>query len=1697
MQLAPRLRHAAKRAQTRAPYICLSCRLQSTQRQSTSDYSDSDRTSRDAFQPDVEGLNPDSPRAQKRRQKQYPKQHQPIEFPVAGQDRTLQLQGKEHYKTAFESTAAAQKDDRVSPIRKMAGQSTLEDGTVIREDGILGVTLSRAMLGPPQGSSPALTRSQKRTTRSRDWTDSRAATNIRKVGAAQPLRTLENEAIVRTHATTKVETGDLFRKHSVSQARVEHVSMRKDTAQRHKEALYQWRQQAIRTTRLQHVEMDRSLSNTQKNLLTMKMGTALSASRSEARRNMWLAGDSDVISTAERSLDESLDRDRDRRLKRGDTDSLAGLDVTITRGQRTLNFSSAAGQYKFWSRVAQAWISAGGYEAQECPPWFPQDAWHRPPIEDRPRDEQAGERSLEPPVPSNKDTPWVVRYETGLSGEITEKWNPADAKISESLLSMIDTHQALSAEMDDARAGLAKQTNQEVIFTSYQPFLPATTDPATEIRSSADTEDHKDSSLVNSAARSVSETEDAYPASINQTRQENVGANASYQPFPTATQGAGPERRSATATETEKACSTVYDNGEVFIYQPIPTVTELDERRTHSTTTPVSDNSVSAAKVANETTSEAATRDALSSTTSTRTTTRSQETSPNTNSAPSYFPFSSKRPMTDMSAITGVAQHHARLMHYSRSARQQAAAAVDVAHETPFPAAYPSSKQPDIRTRLRQWQDLHGNKEEDRKQDEILDDDPDSDGFSNATTRLPGVSSSRGNEITEEDERQAQAHFMNSEADEVDNGFDTRTLQMGDLVELEYLNQDRESVIAVFVRRVTATEGQFFTMSGRWTFAADRLVPYSIPGWVSPKAVEPLLEYLPIPKTSEEREKLMQQAYAEDLSVPRGVAGPLVNRMVQFWTESQEIYRNNASSLDNAHNILAHETDLRYGSLVSAATTLLQVPADSLPDTALFTVRAALTRAGFAFNIDRRSHRLTGYLQIRSKEQVKMVGYVRRWIRDWQDDLAKRAALQGEGDVRALRQLKTPNTAQYVYSFIDKVRKIVARSREDRQPTHSGTISPSKKRFPITIDQNSVKVTTDLQFSDQETEIVRFLEAWTCSTLFLGLPRLQSLPPLLLQATGLYEDFEMDRGTGWMFLQELGTIMPYENRVRFDQHLLLPSSQHSKPLQNLMANLLEMKDNPRFSDSMKGLRRDWGKMPVYCIDEASAQEIDDGLSIERAGANEWWVHVHVANPTAFFERDHPLAKMARHMGESLYMPERTYTMLPRWATLRHFSLAKDRPCLTYSVKLDSEGQIKEHKINSGFIRNAISLTKDEVQELIGQADTGPKRQKHTLTVGGELPPRSVRKSDTSNITYEQVQELKTLHMLAQKRSDIRRANGGVFYHTERPEVEVWQQWTGSGLAWDHPHRRGRRSVEGDPIIRTETREMGNHFSASSSPSQMMVQEMMLLAGEVSGMWCAERQIPALFRGTVRRPGLPDPDAFLDEILEPAERASPTGERPMHLGLDYLIFIGAAAMRTRPVKHKTLGLGHYNKVTSPLRRYGDMIAHWQIEAALREEARRGSNLVTQNNKADRSFLPFSSPVLETIMLGLQPREQMIMRSKMHANMYWNIMLMFRAFHYHECELPFYTPVDTTKPRMQVWVSNVADRHSHNRVATGVNVELNMPVAMYEPGFLGMEAAMRGDVWEAEIEMVDVQHRVLRCRPVRLVERPDVQSRGIGG
>ncbi len=104
-------------------------------------------------------------------------------------------------------------------------------------------------------------------------------------------------------------------------------------------------------------------------------------------------------------------------------------------------------------------------------------------------------------------------------------------------------------------------------------------------------------------------------------------------------------------------------------------------------------------------------------------------------------------------------------------------------------------------------------------------------------------------------------------------------------------------------------------------------------------------------------------------------------------------------------------------------------------------------------------------------------------------------------------------------------------------------------------------------------------------------------------------------------------------------------------------------------------------------------------------------------------------------------------------------------------------------------------------------------------------------------------------------------------------------------------------------------------------SAAIVREMMLLAGEAAGRWAWERKLPFVY-SSQEAPALP-------KDLPKSDR----GDRL--LSEQYLRRKGmrASVIGTECLAHQGLGLPFYSQVTSPLRRYQDLLAHYQLRSYL--------------------------------------------------------------------------------------------------------------------------------------------------------------------
>jgi exoribonuclease-2 len=195
-----------------------------------------------------------------------------------------------------------------------------------------------------------------------------------------------------------------------------------------------------------------------------------------------------------------------------------------------------------------------------------------------------------------------------------------------------------------------------------------------------------------------------------------------------------------------------------------------------------------------------------------------------------------------------------------------------------------------------------------------------------------------------------------------------------------------------------------------------------------------------------------------------------------------------------------------------------------------------------------------------------------------------------------------------------------------------------------------------------------------------------------------------------------------------------------------------------------------------------------------------------------------------------------------------------------------------------------------------------------------------------------------------------------------PEIEAIANWAHKRKAWRYT--QGAISINmPEAMIKVKGEEISIDI-LDDSRSRQLVAEMMILAGEVAARYGQTHNIPLPFRGQPQ-PELP-PD---EELLQ-----LPAG------------FVRACAMRRcmpksemsiTPVRHAGLGLNTYTQATSPIRRYSDLLTHFQLKAHLRGEV-----------------LPFSAEQLKEVMMTVTSTTQELTMVERQTNRYYALEYLRR-------------------------------------------------------------------------------------------------------
>ena len=216
---------------------------------------------------------------------------------------------------------------------------------------------------------------------------------------------------------------------------------------------------------------------------------------------------------------------------------------------------------------------------------------------------------------------------------------------------------------------------------------------------------------------------------------------------------------------------------------------------------------------------------------------------------------------------------------------------------------------------------------------------------------------------------------------------------------------------------------------------------------------------------------------------------------------------------------------------------------------------------------------------------------------------------------------------------------------------------------------------------------------------------------------------------------------------------------------------------------------------------------------------------------------------------------------------------------------------------------------------------------------------------TYRLTYDDVDEM--LHLSLQN----------------EPEIADLAKWANLRKNW----RKAQGSIQikmPESVIKVTEEEEITIELLDGSQSRSLVAEMMILAGEVAGKYGAEHSLPLPFRGQPQ-PELPSEEELLQLPPGPVRfcalrRCMPRSETNM-----------------TPVRHASLGLDTYVQVTSPIRRYTDLLSHFQIKAHLQGKE-----------------LPFSREELQEIVYSVTSVAYEATLVERQTNRYWGLEYLRR-------------------------------------------------------------------------------------------------------
>ncbi len=347
-------------------------------------------------------------------------------------------------------------------------------------------------------------------------------------------------------------------------------------------------------------------------------------------------------------------------------------------------------------------------------------------------------------------------------------------------------------------------------------------------------------------------------------------------------------------------------------------------------------------------------------------------------------------------------------------------------------------------------------------------------------------------------------------------------------------------------------------------------------------------------------------------------------------------------------------------------------------------------------------------------------------------------------------------------------------------------------------------------------------------------------------------------------------------------------------------------------------RTDLRNLKMVTIDDETARDFDDAVSIEEISGGGYRLGVHIADVSHYVREGKPLDREALKRGTSIYLVDRVIHMLPPALSENLCSLqaGKDRLAVSVLMDIDSRGDLIDAQFSPSLIKVTERLTYQQVEAYFS-GDDGSK-----LFADESLP--------------EMLDQMEKLSGVLLKR---RMARGT--------------------LDLDLPEARIEIDDEGVPLS-INKRTMGR--------SESLIEEFMIYCNETVAEYLNDRKIPCLYR--VHAVPLEEKLISLREtltlmnvkaakkikVLKPKHLKGlleQTRGEPTERLVRYLVLrsLPQAHYSARNEGHFGLASKCYCHFTSPIRRYPDLVVHRLLKQQV-----TGGGLSAEKKKRFESRLP---------------------------------------------------------------------------------------------------------------------------------------------